>query len=546
MNTLEAPRIKEALALFLGFGLFYFLFLGGHPLFLPDEARYSEVAREMLVSHDFITPRLNGSVFFHKPILFYWLQSLSLSLFGLSPWAIRFFPAVLGVLGLVFCYWSSALLWGRKVALLAAIILGTTPLYYGGAHYANMDLEVAVWVNASLLSLLVGVIQEKKTWVLSAYLFGALAFLTKGLIGFAFPAAIMGLWILATGQWKYVKRLHLFWGLIIFLALSLPWLIAVSLKNPDFLHFFFYNQQLQRFATQGFNNKEPFYFYLLVSALGFLPWSLFLARLKSKIWPLAENKLELYLILWALVVLVFFSLPSSKLVGYIIPIFAPLAILTALIIDRSLELKIYYRSLSVLFALLGICSAFLGLNHFSFLNPLYVYRADFILGAIIAFIAAGLLWRNAKAPGLKAFYLLASLWAVLCGMTAHGIQHINTRAVTPLLQAVPLNAYTDLIAYNAYYYDLPLAAQNRIRVVLPDWTKIKGDDWRTEIGYALSQDPQQKQRLINENEFWKLWFSTQRYYVFVPKHHLSEFLQKAGAVKILGKTDRVVLLTQGS
>ncbi len=486
-SSLEAPNKKEAFILFILFAIFYFLFLGSHPLLLPDEGRYSEVAREMLAAHDFITPHLNGSLFFHKPILFYWLQCIPLSIFGVNPWSLRIMPALFGVGGIVFLYWATSVLLGRNVGRIAAIILGTTPLYYGAAHYANLDLEVAVWLNASILSLLIGVLQEKKSWLFSAYIFGALAFLTKGLIGLAFPAGIMGLWILSTRQWSAIKKLQLPLGLGLFALICLPWLIVVSQRNPDFIRFFFYTQQFQRFAGSGFNNVAPGWFYIAIVIAGFLPWTYFLCRhFKTLYSPRPQNPITLYLTIWAFVVLIFFSIPSSKLVGYILPIFAPMAILTAMAIAQTGLQKKVFKSIVLILVALSL-------------------------------------------------------------ITAYVLQYMpirNMRSVRSLVNALPANiAPLSIVSYHTYFQDLPLYSQQTVRVVY-HWSNIHGDHWSSELSYTQGQDPQQKNRLIEEEPFWQLWQQDSPLYVFLRRKELDSFAEQAGHFRQVAATKDTVVVTQ--
>ncbi|MCD6046348.1 MAG: arnT 3, partial [Gammaproteobacteria bacterium] len=362
---------------------------------------------------------------------------------------------------------------------------------------------VAVWLNASILSLLVGILQEKKSWLFAAYICGGLAFLTKGLIGLAFPAAIMGLWIVSTRQWSAIKKLQLPLGLILFAAICLPWLIVVSQRNPDFLRFFFYQQQFQRFAGSGFNNVAPWWFYIAIVIAGFFPWTYFLCRhlkwlyLKLDPRPSVEedNSLEphlrryviIYLAIWALVVLIFFSIPSSKLVGYILPIFAPLAILTAMaMVQTGLQKKLF-----------------------------------------------------------KAIVLIL---IVLSLITAYTLQYLpikNMRSVRPLVNALPKNiAPLAIVSYHTYFQDLPLYSQQTVRVVY-HWSKIHGDNWSSELSYAPTQDAAQKNRLIEEKAFWQLWQQKVPLYVFVRRKELAAFAEQAGHFRQVAATKDTVVVTQG-
>src|SRR5258708_4491212 len=117
-------------------GVFFLSLLSSHYLITPDEGRYCEVAREMVVSGDFITPKVNGILFFDKPILFYWLQAASIKLFGATELAVRLWPALFGLMGCLFTYVAGRLLFNRSTGILAALFLAVSPLYYFIAHYA--------------------------------------------------------------------------------------------------------------------------------------------------------------------------------------------------------------------------------------------------------------------------------------------------------------------------------------------------------------------------------------------------------------------------
>ena len=376
---------------------FYAFYLGVHPLFTPDEGRYSEVAREMLATGDYVTPRVNGVAFLDKPVLYYWLQAAAMWAFGVNEWAIRCFPALFGLLGCLMTYVAGRQLFDRRTGLLSAVILATSPLYFGGAHYANLDLEVAVLISCALLCFITAFKQDvpKLSFLLAAYVFAALAFLTKGLIGVVFPIMIVGSWVVLLWRWKILSQAKLVVGLALMAAIILPWYILVQRANPEFLHFFFVTQQFTRFLSAAdFNSKSPVWFYAPVVLVGFLPWTLFLFQamidsfktcwqlcknsnfviarspkgdvaiqhLKTGLLRSARNDAQLFLLLWIMIIFTFFSIPHSKLVGYILPIFPPLALLTGRYLSSIWDTKVKKTFLvctiiSTLFLLLLIFSA---------------------------------------------------------------------------------------------------------------------------------------------------------------------------------------------
>jgi 4-amino-4-deoxy-L-arabinose transferase-like glycosyltransferase len=171
--------------------------------------------------------------------------------------------------------------------------------------------------------------EKKKGWLYLLYLFSALAFLAKGLIGIAFPFGVVVIWLLISGRWREIFALFSPVGILIFSAISLPWLILVQQANPDFFRFFFIQEHLLRYATRMHGHDEPFYFFLPVILAGTLPWCAFLPEAirgvgKQEQWFGGAEKR--FLLTWFGLIVLFFSISSSKLIPYIAPVFPPLAL----------------------------------------------------------------------------------------------------------------------------------------------------------------------------------------------------------------------------
>jgi 4-amino-4-deoxy-L-arabinose transferase-like glycosyltransferase len=297
------------------------------PLMLPDEGRYVGVAWEMLRSGDWLTPTLNGLPFFHKPPLFYWLTAAAMSLFGANDWAARFAP-LLGGSGAAFALYLFLRRWSGPARARGALwVLAVQPLFYVGAQFANLDMLVAGCIGAAVLCgahalLCIDAGLPHRRALLGAYALAALGVLAKGLIGAVIPALVLVAWLLLQRRWRVLPRLISGPGIAVFLVLAAPWFIAMQALHPDFLHYFFVVQHFQRFAGAGFNNVQPFWFYPAVLALCSLPW-LPLAR------PAGHDPVRTLMLAWAAVVVLFFSLPASKLLGYVLPAVPPLAALMA-------------------------------------------------------------------------------------------------------------------------------------------------------------------------------------------------------------------------
>lgn len=311
------------------------------PLAIPDEGRYVGVAWEMMSSGNWLVPTLDGMPFFHKPPLFYWITAGAMEVFGPGVAAARA-AAWLASVTIVSGLFAFVRRWvGREQAWASVVILATAPLFYGAAQYANMDLLVAACISATILLVAHAALARDeglphRQALAIAFVTAALGVLAKGLIGVILPPLVLVVWGLATRRLGKVFAL-LAWapGWLVFAAVAAPWFIAVQQRFADFEHYFFVVQHFQRFVSTGFNNPQPWWFYPLVLLLLTLPWSpwlLALLRRQPGVERSRNSELRILMLAWFGTVTVFFSLPSSKLVGYILPALAPLAFLLAEIV----------------------------------------------------------------------------------------------------------------------------------------------------------------------------------------------------------------------
>ena len=313
------------------------------PLTLPDEGRYAGVAWEMLRSGRLSVPLLDGMPYFHKPPLYYWLAAGAMHLFGLQEWAARA-PSLLAA-------WAAAAgLYAfvrrhreAEAARMAVLVLISMPLFFGGAQFANLDMLVASLIALCVLAAADTVLRRAhgRPWramALAAATLAALAVLAKGLIGLVLPGAALAVWL----AWRRDGRgmLALLWppALALFAAISVPWFWLMQARYPGFFQYFFVYQHFERYAETGFNNAQPFWFYLPVLAGLTLPWSLWGGGLlRGRFWRAADDPdgLRRLMAAWLVVVVLFFSLPASKLVGYVLPALPPLAFLLAEVVQQA-------------------------------------------------------------------------------------------------------------------------------------------------------------------------------------------------------------------
>jgi len=335
---------RATLVLFAGLAALFFAGLGRLPLVDPDEGRYAEIPREMLANGDWIVPRLDGVLYFEKPPLYYWLNAVVYRIAGLDETTSRVWSALfaLGGAGLALALARSAD--RRATGLGAAAVLGSSPLYLTFARVNSIDMTLAVLVSATLT--LFWLAHERPPgratralWY-GAFVAAALAVLTKGLIGIVIPGAVVFLYVLLAGRWALLRRVPWWSGSALFLAVALPWHLAIGRRHPDFWWFYFVHEHFLRYSTGSAHRAAPFWFFFAVVLLGMLPWSgLVVASAKLVRLPRRERTpgagAPLFLALWSGFVVVFFSVSKSKLVPYVLPALVPLAVAAELVWLRA-------------------------------------------------------------------------------------------------------------------------------------------------------------------------------------------------------------------
>jgi 4-amino-4-deoxy-L-arabinose transferase-like glycosyltransferase len=314
-------------------------FLGwARPLSMPDEGRYVGVAWGMVTSGEWLTPALDGLPYFHKPPLFYWLTAASMSVFGAVPWAARLAP-LLGASAAALALYLFTRRWAtERAARWALLALLLQPLFYIGAQFANMDMLVAGCISATVLLLADAALRFERGLphrqvLLAAGVAAGCGVLAKGLIGIVLPALTALIWLAWRRQWRSMGALMWPPGWLAMLVVAAPWFTLMQGRFDDFLNYFFVVQHFKRFASTGFNNVAPFWFYpalLAVCSVPGWPWLWRSWRGRGQAVPVRAPDADARAVrqlmwVWMLVVVVFFSLPKSKLIGYVLPACPPLA-----------------------------------------------------------------------------------------------------------------------------------------------------------------------------------------------------------------------------
>ena len=488
----------------------FFAHLGSFGLWEPDEARYAEIAREMLHSGNAIVPHLNYVAYVEKPPMLIWLMTLSFQLFGVSEFAARLPIAISAIAGVVATYVFTLHAFGRRHAFLAGAILATIPLYAVMAQVITTDMLLTALVTIATFAFYLHW-KEGGRWCWIAYLAMGLAVMTKGPVGAAIPI----LTILIFLGWNRelsgaIRRFHAIAGLALTLLIAAPWFVAITIRESGFFDFYFVGEHLRRVFDADYSHAEAFYFYLPVLAIGLLPWSLLVPFLTWRSAP--RNPARRFCVVAAGVTIVAFSCASAKLITYVLPAVPPLAVLIA---D-------------------GLAScAWPAIGSRAALQP-PDSRILIESGPMLALMGAGVMVAAIAAPNFRTPYVMAARPAIyaiaailLVGGTLTTAMFITRRTAAGLgaivvtlafaliaggwarLETEPMRSYADLsraiaekapdatiICYHRYVQSL--AFYNRRRIVL-----VGG---RTELDFGAQHDPDAPAWFLNnDDQMFHLW-----------------------------------------
>lgn len=448
--TILSRLVATPRALLSALAVWLLVTLGIRPLLLPDEGRYANVAREMLHG-DLLVPTLNGLPFFHKPPLLYWLDMAAMRLTDITPFAGRFASMVGAWLMGTALYFAMRRWHGARTAAVALLLTATCPFFFLAGQYANHDMLVGGLICSAIFAFARAVDEPQDArggwagatvslrWLIVGWVACALAMLAKGLIGFVLPALVIGPWLLARGRWRQLLKLLHPLGLVAFAVVAAPWFVAMQLRYPGFNDYFFMEQHFRRYALTSFNNVHPFWFFIVVLPALTVPWAAWLPAALRRAWKERGPLSGLY-IWWVIAIVGFFSLPSSKLVGYVLPALAPWCALLAL----------------------GVCGTSAGTDA----RPLgRAPRAAFALGVLICLgVVAGLAWKSPKS---------------------------NRGAALAL--ATQMAADDKVVMVDEYFYDLPFYADlKRPALIASNWDDPdvpRRDNWRKELYDAARFEP---------------------------------------------------------
>ena len=338
-NSCKKHRALELYGL-IGLVVLGFMFWGARSLWDSSEARYGQVAFEMLRSGNWLVPTLAGEAHLTKPPFAYWMAAAGMKLFGINAWGARFFLAFFFT-GTLFCLRELARTMGydRKTALSAAFIFATAIVPFIGGHTLTTDAFLTFWETLGILAawkVWQQPAQRPDAWRLVFWGAFGMGFFTKG------PPALLPL--IAVGIFLWMRRgrgrggaLVSLPGIVLFLGLSAWWFVVLIVRDPNLLNYFIGDEVIGRIATNVHERNAPFWIYAPVILLGVGPWLLLWPRLAARVYGrfrqknlLADDR-HLFLLLWFAIPLVIFLVAKSRMPLYVMPLFAPLSIVMAAI-----------------------------------------------------------------------------------------------------------------------------------------------------------------------------------------------------------------------
>ncbi|MCE5202220.1 MAG: phospholipid carrier-dependent glycosyltransferase [Synergistaceae bacterium] len=450
-------KTKYAALLLLFFLFSYILPLGVRDLAEPDETRYAEIPREMIASGDWVVPHLNGVRYFEKPVMGYWANAVSLLLLGDNNFAVRLPSALSTGLMALLIYLLVRGAYRRKndedvgddtfLAILAAFVFLSCLEVFAVGNTAVLDNLFSLFTTASVSAFYFateerpGSGREKCLLALAGMSCG-IAFLTKGFVAFVIPVISFVPYLI--WQHRYFDLLRMSWlPVLLAVIVILPWGISISLREPDFWRFFFWNEHVRRFLSDNAQHNRPFWFFFLISPAAFFPWSFLLPAgivgVRDSIKKHGgRDRLLKFCICWLVLPFMFFSFSRGKLLTYILPCFPPFAVLMSIglmhVLNKDPDNRLF-KAVTACSAMLSVVLLviFLYLQIFGFKGSCVYeqpWKAMMVVTGIVFFIMLVVLALRSRTVKNKViFYSMAPL--LFFFVIHYTVPDITVAAVSP-------------------------------------------------------------------------------------------------------------------
>ncbi len=337
---MNGSRTLHIALLLLAFALVCLVPLGFHGLWIPDETRYAQISQEILHRGDWVVPHFMGLRYFEKPAAGYWFIALGQAVFGENLFGVRIASALSTGLSIALAYWLAEKMWNDpRKSFASALLFMSFTFVAGQAGYSNLDPQFTLWTNLTLAAFWHASHRVGRARLIAWALIGVacgMGFLTKGLLAWVLPAIVVVPYMIWQRRLTELFRFGPL-AVVIAVAVSLPWALAVHVQEPDYWRYFFWHEHIHRFAAENAQHAEPWWFYAPLLIAACVPWTLLLPVTFKQIWLQRHRTDTAFLALWLLVPLAFLSLSKGKLPTYLLPCLLPLALLMADVLVQRLE-----------------------------------------------------------------------------------------------------------------------------------------------------------------------------------------------------------------
>ncbi len=528
-NAHTANWLKDLLLLFILFAIIFGITSMLRPLSFPDIIRYAEIPQQMLKNHEFITPRINGVKYLAEPPFFYWLQSTALQAFGMSSWALRFWPSLMGIIGCLVMYAAGRHLHTRRTGWMSALILGTSAIYFLASQTIGPFTTVSTLFLVSMVSFLCAVHTHNKTrqrWYIWGFWFAAaLNCLIIGLSSLIHALVIIVVWMALIRDWRYLKHLFKPSGIFIYLLITLPWIILAQKYNAHYLSYYF-NDVILSSLSHTFLQLNFTWQVLFIAFCGFLPWAVFLM---TGIWYTGQQswqpqeKAGLFLLVWAAVLTLYFFFSPLQESLWILNLIIPLSLITGRYLsavwlnDNIPQLRYSYELLTIIF--LMIIGGCFGIGFLDFIplsaNAILFFKFMTVIVLLCAVITL-LLIRYGKFR--TSFVTLVIVSLICTNLFLFALPHFDKQNIRPLAESIQAQVNKDdvLVSYDTYYSQLPMLFNKPIVVV----------NWQNLPAYG-KQYQNTGSWVVDSDTFWH--YANQHehtYYIFTTKQAFANMPQQ--------------------
>ncbi|HOW34853.1 MAG TPA: phospholipid carrier-dependent glycosyltransferase [Candidatus Omnitrophota bacterium] len=384
-------RLKHGQLIFILIAMaYFFLMLGNGMISLthPDEVFYIQTAKEMMTHKSWLVPYIFDLPQFEKPIFSYWLFILAIKVFGMTAFAARFVPALFGMVGVLATYWLAMMLFNSKrTAFLSATVLMTSVIYLALSRAVLTDMVFSIWVVLALCFFYYGYTdaRRKTLGILMCFILSGVAVLTKGLLGFIFPAGVIFGYLLYKKDLAFLKNGVTVIGFLVFLAINLPWhILMVKWYGSVFISEYWNNVHLRRIFEAEHLKSKTWYFYLMTVIGGIFPWSLFILpagylSLRNLRRSNPHKDQMAFLLFLIAVVFAVVQIAQSKLASYVFPVFPAIAIIIGYYFDRVISggelllekmARIFFYIMAAFLAIASAASIIVGQRYAEFIGDM--------------------------------------------------------------------------------------------------------------------------------------------------------------------------------